>query len=146
MSEVAALAEDDDWLVSMRALDLLEKAAHAHAEWVQPHRRLFIGPLADSDRWEVRLQIVRALPLMTWTPGERRRAVEILRRNIEHPQKFVRAWALDGLATFARDDATLLPAVRRSLREMERSGSKALATRARLVRERLLGGGVRGPR
>jgi hypothetical protein len=94
----------------------------------------------------LRLQIVRALPLMTWTPGERRPAVEILRRDIEHPQKFVRAWALDGLATFARDDATLLPGVRRCLRELERSGSRALATRARLVRERLLGGGAKGPR
>jgi hypothetical protein len=25
-----------------------------------PHKRLFIGPLADSDKWEMRLQIVRA--------------------------------------------------------------------------------------
>ena len=45
-------------------MDLLEKLAHEHADWVQPHKRLFIGPLADSDQWEIRLQVVRALPLL----------------------------------------------------------------------------------
>lgn len=82
----------------MRAFDLLEKIAHEHPDCVQPHKRLFIGPFADSDKWEVRLQIVRALPLLKWTFGERKRVVAILRRDLEHPQKFVRAWALDSLA------------------------------------------------
>src|SRR6185503_1914784 len=100
VSELATLTGDADWLVSMRALDLLEKFAHDHPDWVQPHKQLFIGPLADSEKWEIRLQVVRALPLLTWTPRERKRVVEILRRDLEHPQKFVRAWALDSLATF----------------------------------------------
>ena len=138
MAELATLADDGDWLVSMRALDLLEKIAHVHADWVEPHRHLFIGALADSDKWEVRLQIVRALPLLTWKPKERRRAVAILLRDVEHPQKFVRAWALDSLATFAQADATLMPALQRHLCAFESGGSKALATRARHVRTRLL--------
>lgn len=50
VAEVAALALDADWLVSMRALDLLEKLVHDHAQWVQPHRAVFIGPIADSDK------------------------------------------------------------------------------------------------
>jgi HEAT repeat protein len=137
VSDLAQLAKDDDWLVSMRALDLLEKLAHDHPDWVQPHKRLFIGPLADSDQWEVRLQIVRALPLLRWTPRERERAIQLLRRDVEHPQKFVRAWALDSLATFAKTNRTLLPFVSRQLRLFERSGSKALASRARQIRARL---------
>lgn len=40
VSEPAALANDEDALVSMRALDLLEMLAHEHPEWVQPHRAL----------------------------------------------------------------------------------------------------------
>src|SRR6476469_2150128 len=85
VTEVAALAEDEDPLVSQRALDLLEKLAHDRPEWVAPHKSLFIGPLADSDRWEVRLQIVRALPLFQWTKAERSRVLEILRRDVGHP-------------------------------------------------------------
>jgi hypothetical protein len=137
ISELAKLAEDGDWLVSMRAMDLLEKLARAHPDWVRPHRRLFIGPLADSEEWEFHLQVVRALPLLEWTPRERKRAVEILRRDLEHPQKFVRAWALDGLATFAQRDRSLMPLVLRSLAAFERSDSRALATRAKHIRARI---------
>jgi hypothetical protein len=137
VAELAELAEDDDWLVAMRAVDLLEKLAHDHPEWVAPHKALFLGPLADSDKWEIRLQIVRALPFFTWSPAERRHAVEILRRDVDYPQTFVRAWALDSLSIFAQHDATLAPIVRRVVNVFEASGSKALAARARHVRERL---------
>jgi HEAT repeat protein len=137
VNELAKLATDPDWLVSMRALDLLEKIAHEHAERVQPHKRMFIGAAAESDKWEVRLQVVRALPLLHWTPRERARVVAILRENLDHPQTFVRAWALDGLATFAEREASLVSVVRQALAEFDRSGSKALSARARHVRTRL---------
>ena len=137
VAEVAALARDEDQLISQRALDLLEKLAHEQPAWIEPHKRLFIGSLADSDRWEVRLQIVRALPHFRWTKAQRPRVLEILRRDVTHPQKFVKAWALDSLATLAREDPALRRFVFRHLRSFERSGSKALGARARHVRERL---------
>ena len=140
MPELAALARDADWLVSMRAMDLLEKLAHEHPDWVQPYRRLFTGPLADIDKWEMRLQIVRALPLLFWSRGEKKRVLAILQRDVNHPQKFVRAWALDSLALFAKRDSKLLPGVLRGLAEFECSGNKALATRARHIRSRLATG------
>ena len=137
IAELAVLAEDRDWLVSMRAIDLLEKLGHERPAWLQPHKRIFIGPLADSDRWEIRLQIVRALPLLRWTRGERKRVVEILCRDTRHPKKFVRAWALDSLAKFAQQDAALADVLERGLAEFARSPSKALQARARLIRARL---------
>ena len=144
VAEVAALAKDADWLVSLRAMDLLEKLVHTHPDWIEPHRGLFIGPLADSDQWEMHLQIVRALPWLTWSRGERHRAVAILRRDLEHPQTFVKAWALDSLARLAEYDATLMPVVRRQLTAFARSGSHALAARARNIRRRLPAGIVKG--
>jgi hypothetical protein len=144
--QVVSLAKDVDWLVSMRALDLLEKLVHDHPEWVQPYRRVFIGPLADSDRWELHLQIVRALPFLRWTPRERSRVLAILRRDLDHPKLFVKAWALDSLARFAEGDRTLMPIVRQYLAEFARSGRPALAARACQIRSRLsapaLGGDV----
>jgi HEAT repeat protein len=137
VAQLAALAQDTDWLVSMRAMDLLEKLAHEHPDWVEPFKDLFIGPLADSEKWEVRLQVVRALPLFAWSPEEKRRAIEILLRDAEHPQTFVRAWAVDSLALFAEKNSELMPKLRRHLRELEESGSKALVTRARKIRSRL---------
>lgn len=137
VAHLAALAADPDPLVAMRALDLLDKLAHDDPQLVQPHRALLIGPLADSDRWEYRLQIVRALPRLTWTPGERRRVVAILTRDAEHPQLFVRAWAVDGLVALAAEDPALRPIAERALAELERSDRRALRTRARPIRERL---------
>jgi hypothetical protein len=136
IKELARLTADEDWLVAMRALDLLEKLAHEDASSVEPHKRVFLGELADSDKWEIRLQVVRALPLFDWTAPERRRAVAILRRDVEFPQSFVRAWALDSLATFAEADPSIWPVVERHLRAFERSGRKSLQARARQIRER----------
>ena len=137
VSELAALTADDDWLVTQRALDLLEKLAHEHPDWIEPYKRVFIGPLAASDKWEIRLQIVRALPLFRWSPTQARRAEAILLDNVTFPQTFVRAWALDGLAIFAERRRTLMPIVRKQLRAFERSPSKALQARAKQVRLRL---------
>lgn len=137
VADLAALTRDDDWLVVMRACDLLEKLAHAHPDWIAPHKRVFIGPLADSDKWEIRLQVVRALPLFKWTSAQRRRVEEILVENVTFPQTFVRAWALDSLATLSQKNAALKPVVQRRLREFERSESKALQARAKAIRQRL---------
>jgi hypothetical protein len=136
--ELAALAADEEWLIAQRAVDLLEKLAHEHPEWIEPYKRVFIGPLADSDKWEIRLQIVRALPLFRWTGAQAKRAEAILLENVSFPQTFVRAWALDSLATLGERNATLMPIVMRSLREFDQSTSKALQARARKIRERLV--------
>jgi hypothetical protein len=137
VQELAALVGDQDWLVAQRALDLLEKFAHDHPEWIEPYKTVFIGPLATSDKWEIRLQIARALPLFRWTAAQSKRVEQILLDNIEFPQTFVRAWALDSLATFAARRPRLAPVVQRHLRSFERSSSKALQARARNIRARL---------
>jgi hypothetical protein len=134
---LVALTADDNWLIAQRALDLLEKLAHEHPEWIAPHKKIFIGPLAHSDKWEIRLQIVRALPLFQWSPAQRRRVEKMLAENVTFPQTFVRAWALDGLAKLAVSNTALRPIVRRYLREFEESSSKALHARARHIRARL---------
>jgi hypothetical protein len=142
VTELAALTADEDWLVTQRALDLLEKLAHEHADWIAPHKKIFIGPLAASDKWEIRLQIVRALPLFHWSSTQAARVEEILVENVAFPQTFVRAWALDGLATLAERSAKLMPVVRRHLRDFGGSPSKALQARAKQIRARLGGHGA----
>jgi hypothetical protein len=126
------LAENEDWLVSTRALDVLEKLAHGHPDWISQYKRVFLGELAESDKWEIRLQIVRALPLVRWSP-EGARASEILRANLARPRKFVRAWALDSLATMSSEDLSLRSVVLRALKEFGASRSKALQSRFRRI-------------
>lgn len=68
--------------------------------------------------------------------------MKILRRDLKHPQKFVRTWALDSLATFALTDRRLRRDVERALLDFEDEGSKSLVARARIVRERLMDAGA----
>ena len=136
VGDLAALTADEDWLVAERALDLLEKLAHDHPDWIAPHKKVFIGPLADSDKWEIRLQIVRAVPLFRWSPAQARRVEQILLENVRFPQIFVRAWALDGLATLSERRVRLRPIVQQQLRAFEQSQSKALQARAKQIRAR----------
>ena len=137
IAELVELTRDEDWLVAMRSLDLVEKLAHEDPASIEPHKAVFIGELADSDKWEIRLQIVRALPLFRWRGAERRRAIEILERDVDYPQLFVRAWALDSLATFAITTPALRATLLKTLRAFERSGKKSLQARARHIRARL---------
>jgi hypothetical protein len=134
--DLVRLTGHDNPLVVQRAADLLEKLAHAHPDWIEPHKHVFIGPLADHDRWEVRLQIVRALPLFRRKGVQASRVERILLENVDFPQTFVRAWALDSLATFAKRRPRLRSVVERRLRALERSDSKALRARARAIRAR----------
>jgi hypothetical protein len=64
------------------------------------------------------------------------RVERILLENVDFPQTFVRAWALDSLATFAKRRPRLRSVVERRLRALERSDSKALRARARAIRAR----------
>ena len=134
--ELVRLTRDGDRLVVQRAVDLLEKLAHDHPEWVKPHRRIFIGPLADHEMWEVRLQVVRALPLFRWTTTQMKRVDAILLENVKYPQTFVKAWALDSLAQLAAGRPKVTAAVTKYLRQFEQSPSKALQARARNIRKR----------
>jgi hypothetical protein len=136
IGSLAALAGHANWVVAMRALDLLEKLSRTHPDWVQPHRVAFLKA-ATSDQWLIRLQVVRAFPLLRWTLRQRAEVIRALTRGVRDPQTFVRAWSLDGLATFATRDASLMPRVKRALAEFERSGSAALRARARHIRLRL---------
>jgi len=135
--ELVRLADDSDRLVVMRAVDLTEKLAHEHPDWIQPHRKLFIGPLAEHPSWEIRLQIARALPLLRWTPAERKRVVAILLGYAAHPQKFVKAWSVDSLSRLAMGDTALMRLVEELVGNLEQSASPALRSRARQIRKRL---------
>jgi hypothetical protein len=139
IADLVALTSEADWLLAQRALDLLEKLAHDHPEWISPVKQVFLGPLADSDKWEIRLQVVRALPLFRWTANPSRRVEQILVDNVSFPQTFVKAWALDGLSQLVDRRPRLKPLVERHLVAFERGSSKALRARARQIRARLEG-------
>ena len=71
---------------------------------------------------------MRTLPLLRWTPFERQRAIEILRRDGNHPQTFVRAWAFDSLSIMAGESVPLVRFVEEKLREFDSVPTKSAAS------------------
>ena len=89
-----------DWMVCMRALDLLEKRAHEHAEWVARHRDVFLG----VNKWEVASADRSGAPALRLEASGARARGEYPRSR-SRPSAEVRApWALDSLA---RSDLTI---------------------------------------
>ena len=80
---------------------------------------------------------MRALPLFRWSPTQIKRVEAILLENARTPSLFVRAWAVDSLATLSETRAGLRPIVEQHLVEFEHAPSKALRARALRIRERL---------
>jgi hypothetical protein len=137
VSDLASLTTDEgDWVVSARALDALEKVAHRRPQWVRPYRQVFLQ-LSTSEHWEIRLQVVRAIPLLHWTPRELKQALDVVRANLMSTRPFVRAWALDSLAVLTANSASLSVDLEYQLDQAEQSDSKAVRARARHIRARL---------
>jgi hypothetical protein len=87
--------------------------------------------------WQVRLQVVRALPLFRWSRRERRRALAILERELAHPRTLVRASAVEALAWLAAGDPALRQRIERALDELERSRRASVIAQVHRVRQRL---------
>jgi len=121
VKDLAALTADDDWLVAQRAVDLLEKLAHEHPDWIEPYKAVFIGPLAESDKWEIRLQIVRALPLFRWTPAQARS------RRDSHRKRLVPADLRSGLGARQPRDPVHASAAPRASGDEAFGGVRAVA-------------------
>ncbi len=78
---LAALTANEDWLVSQRALTCWKAGARASR----------MGRAVQKGVHR----------LFRWTAAESKRMERILLENVTFPQTFVRAWALDSLATLS---------------------------------------------
>jgi len=135
VKELALMLDDENPLVAMRALDLLEKVARVNPDLVQPHRRWVYE--FESDLWEVQLQLARIYPLLKWTPEQEVQVISRLQSLVGHEQLFVKAWALDSLATFSVKHPELRPEVDRLVNEFLASPHGSLKARAREIAKRL---------
>ena len=118
------------------AYETLERLAHRSPELVSPHRMCLLRSDAISGPWEVRLQMVRALPLLHWTQLEEGRVLEILRHNARDPNAFVSCWATDAFSRIAAYRPDLGAEAELLVAELEHSQHRSHQARARAIRRR----------
>lgn len=127
----------DDALVRMRAADALEKISARRPDLVRPYKRQLLGPVARIGQQEVQWHVAQMLPRLYLTARERDLAVKILIGYLAVKSKIVRTFALQALATFAREDPALRRRVRRILDDVMETGSPAMKARGRKLLDQL---------
>ncbi len=92
----------------LRARDL-ERASRSDPSVLDKQELLAL--MVADDAWSVRMHLCRMLPKLTWTGEEYAEIREFVFRQAEDDNTFVRAWALDALASFACTDKSIRPKV-----------------------------------
>lgn len=127
----------DDPLVRMRAADAAEKVTREDRELLRPYKKELLGLMAEADQQELRWHLAAMVPRLTLTPGERKRAADLLSGYLQDRSSIVKTFALQGLADLAEDDPNLRAQVMDLLREATRSGTAAMKARSRNLLKRM---------
>ncbi|MFI5386652.1 MAG: HEAT repeat domain-containing protein [Fimbriimonadales bacterium] len=111
----------------LRARDL-ERASRTDPSMLD--RQELLGLMVD-ETWSVRMHLCRMLARMKWPADEYRQILEFLFAQAVDKNAFVRAWALDALASFARTDEAIRPMVLEMISLALESGPPSVRVRAR---------------
>jgi hypothetical protein len=106
----------------------LELASRSDASILD--RREILG-LMTSEAWTVRMLVCRMLARVAWPPSEYKLVRDFALEQVRDKNTFVRAWALDALASFAVFDESLREGVLDLINETLASGPPSMRVRAR---------------
>ena len=107
---------------------VLERASRDNPEILDRDELLsLVGP----GPWTVRMHVCRMLPRVAWTAKERAVIIPFLFAEANGDNKFVQAWALDALASFAVTDESIRLRVAALLEAAIGDGPPSVRVRAR---------------
>jgi HEAT repeat protein len=123
--------DSDDPVIRMRAADAVEKVTAQRPEILAPYKTELIARVAEIDQQEVRWHVAQMLPRLELSTAEQARTVEILLGYLQDDSRIVQVNALQALADLAMADEALRTRVVQIAAEFVRTGSPAVASRAR---------------
>jgi hypothetical protein len=137
LDELFACLFADDVTVRMRAGDALEKVGRQRPEWLDPYVDRLLTEVVAIDQPSVQWHLAQILGELSLTADQRTRAIEHLKRNLEHATDWiVLNYTLEVFADFARQDPALRPYFHEQLIRQTSSRHKSVAKRAaRLLQE-----------
>lgn len=131
-----AMWQSDDAGVRMRASNVCETVSRTRPDLLQPHKRDVFKRLAPIPQQEVRWHLCQMLPRLKLTKTERRRAYAIMQSYLDDKSSIVRTFAMQAMADFAKQDATLLPETISQIETLTAIGTPAMRSRGKkLLRE-----------
>lgn len=132
LDELFICVFDDDAWVRMRAIDSLEKVCRVYPDWLQPYIGQLLNQAAAIDQPSIQWHLAEMFGEMKLSPGERQRAIEIMKRNIADNKAdwIVASNTMDTLIHYVKDGyiptAELIPL----LKIQQTHHSKAVVKRA----------------
>ena len=120
-----------DPVVSMRAVDELEKVSVTNAEVLRGHEQEVLESLACSDLPEVRWHVGLLIPRLRLDRRQLTRAAAVLDRLLDDPGRIVQANALTGTVLLADEHPDLVERADRALSRTSRSPHASVRARAR---------------
>lgn len=127
-----------DPIVRIRAADAMEKITRQRADLLVPYKKKLLEVAASAQEKEMRWHMAAILPRLRATASERAAAVDILYEYLRDPSSsIVRAFAMQGLADFARQDRRLMARVAPMIEELTEIGTPAMRARGRKLLKQL---------
>jgi HEAT repeat protein len=93
--------------------------------------------LVGDGPWVIRMLVLRMLGRLRWEGDEVQLVRAFVLAQLQDPNTFVRAWALDALACLAVGDETLVPVASEAIAEALTAGPASVRVRARYAASRL---------
>ncbi len=123
-------------MVAARAKEL-ERRSRTDPSVLQSEELL---ALLEVEDWSVRMHLCRMATRVRWARDVYAEVLAFVIEQAETDNTFVRAWALDALATFAVEDETIRPQALELIQTALASGRPSLRVRAREGLRRLEAG------
>jgi len=133
---IAGLRSTDP-LIRMRAADAAEKVSRGDPALLQPHKHELLNLMAETEEQELRWHLAAMVPRLRLNAAERRRAASSLKSYLQAQSSIVKAYALQGLAELALNDAAIRATTIALLRKAIRNGTPAMKARSRKLLPRL---------
>jgi|SRR5579863_6698422 len=127
----------DDPVLRMRAADALEKITAQRPELLQPFKTRLLSVAGESDQQEVRWHLALMIPRLKLTPRERAVAMDIVFDYLRDRSSIVKTFAMQALADFASQDASLRAQILPLLEELTSIGTRAMRARGRKLLQHL---------
>ena len=119
-------------IIRMRAADALEKVSSKHPEYLQPFKTRLIDEVSGVKQQEVRWHVAQMFSYLDINKSERDKIVEILLSYLNNERsRIVKVFSIQTLADLAHRDEAIKPMVAGSLKEVIKSGSPAIVSRAK---------------
>jgi hypothetical protein len=127
----------DDHVVRMRSADVVEKITRKNPGLLTGFEKTIIKELSQIEQQEVCWHIALILPRLSYSKGQEKEILAILKRYLSHKSKIVNVNAMEALAMLATKNNTILRDVKRIIKLKVASGSPAIQARGEKLLKRL---------